>query len=340
MSDAGSDRGGRRNFGGENDGKVRDFSNWERKGPLSPAAGGPTGMSLREGGRQGSTDGSFRKNSPSWGDGRSSDGSRPPRREYVERPVPERQPTAADMDNQWRARMRPDAAVAPPSPDISAPSSPAPAAPATRPRLNLQKRTVSEAVPDAATSGSGDSKASPFGAARPVDTAAKEREVEEKRQLAIRQKRDADEKARAERAEEKKQAKERGEPERRESSGKPARESTGSQEEVDEEANDDESATPKFDILRRADSNTNDMIADEDVDEEQVGQAEDKAVKPKEIVRDAPRKANGAWRRGPEAPAGNTGESLEEDGWSTVPKSGKQRNNRRNNNAAARAIAS
>lgn len=59
MSDAGSDRGGRRPFE-QGDGKVRDFSNWERKGPLSPAmAAAP---SLREGGRQRSKDGpAFRK---------------------------------------------------------------------------------------------------------------------------------------------------------------------------------------------------------------------------------------------------------------------------------------
>ncbi len=186
MSDAGSERGSRRAFGGD-DGKVRDFGNWERRGPLSPAAAGPT--SLREGGRQGSKDGyNIRKNSPSWGEGRgegrSQDGSRPPRREFTERPPPDRQPTAPELDNQWRTKMRPDAPKAP-TPEASEPSSPAPpSGPATRPRLNLQKRTVSEADPVASPAQVSDAKASPFGAARPVDTAAKEKEVEEKRQLA------------------------------------------------------------------------------------------------------------------------------------------------------------
>jgi len=48
-----------------------------------------------------------------WGEGRpqgSQDGgSRPPRREFQERPVVERTPTAAEQDSQWRTKMRPDA---------------------------------------------------------------------------------------------------------------------------------------------------------------------------------------------------------------------------------------
>ncbi|GAD97760.1 predicted protein, partial [Paecilomyces variotii No. 5] len=96
VSDAGSDRApSRRNF--EGDGKVRDFGNWERKGPLSPVSG-----PLREGGRPRSNEGpQFRRSSPAWGEGRSQDGSRPPRREFKE----ERTPTAPELDNQWRARM-------------------------------------------------------------------------------------------------------------------------------------------------------------------------------------------------------------------------------------------
>lgn len=92
--------------------------------------------------------------------------------------------------------MRPDAPSANPSHDGSeAPGSPA-AAPAGRPKLNLTKRTVSEAVDAPATSG--DVKASPFGAARPIDTAAKEREIEEKRIAALKDKKEADDKAREE----------------------------------------------------------------------------------------------------------------------------------------------
>ncbi|KMU81471.1 translation initiation factor eIF4B [Coccidioides immitis RMSCC 3703] len=98
-SDAGSERGGRRPYEPA-DGKMRDFSTWERKGPLPPAA--PAG---REDGRPRSKDGpQLRRSSPAWGEGRSQDGSRPPRREFQERPPPERAPTAPELDNQWRAQ--------------------------------------------------------------------------------------------------------------------------------------------------------------------------------------------------------------------------------------------
>ncbi|KAK3069610.1 hypothetical protein LTS18_000284, partial [Coniosporium uncinatum] len=196
--DAGGDRGERRRPPFEGDGKPRDFGNWERKGPLSPVAGAPPTGPGREGGRPRMNDGPReRKLSPAWGEGRSQDGSRPPRREFAERPQVARQPTEAEMDNQWRSKMRPDAPAksSTPTPDASTPSSPAaPTAPASRPRLNLQKRTVSEAQPSPSAE-SGDSKASPFGAARPIDTSAREKEIEEKRQLAIRQKQEADAKA-------------------------------------------------------------------------------------------------------------------------------------------------
>ena len=300
MSDAGSERGARRGFGGD-DGKVRDFGNWERKGPLSPATPGPT--SLREGGRQASKDGyNFRKNSPSWGEGRSQDGSRPPRREFTERPPPERQPTAPELDNQWRARMKPDAPKIT-TPEASEPSSPAPPVaaapgPATRPKLNLQKRTVSEADPVASPAQISDAKASPFGAARPVDTAAKEKEVEEKRQLAIRQKKEADDKAKAERAEEKRLAREKADTEKERAKedgakdgaeGKETRETKESNM-TNENGEDGAPPTPKFDILRRADSGMNDMVADEENDdaEEQVQPTDDKAVKPRKLYEHQP----------------------------------------------------
>ncbi|KAK6611532.1 RNA recognition motif containing protein [Botrytis cinerea] len=205
----------------ESDGKVRDFGNWERKGPLSPLA--QQERAPREGGRPRTNDGPRaegfrdRKASPAaWGEGRSQgqgsgsqEGSRPPRREFQERPVAERAPTAADQDNQWRSKMRPDPPAAPAakSPVLSREGSEAPASPALpsapaggRPRLNLAKRTVSEAPADSSSSSAaGDAKASPFGAARPIDTAAKEKEIEEKRQQAIKEKKDADEKAKQER---------------------------------------------------------------------------------------------------------------------------------------------
>jgi translation initiation factor 4B len=162
--------------------------NWERRGPLAA----PEGMEERSESQRGP-----RTQSPAaWGEGGR------PRREFVERPErperPERTATAAEKDFQWRERMRPGAAAKSPEPGETPTSPSAPAQPAGRPRLNLQKRTVSEA-PDALSPGSGDAKASPFGAARPIDTATREKEIEEKRQQAIVEKREADEKAKEER---------------------------------------------------------------------------------------------------------------------------------------------
>jgi len=319
------ERGGSRrsNFGGDD--KIRDFSNWERKGPLSPVPNAAPQSREREGGRSRNTESRDRKLSPSWGEGRSQDGSRPPRREFQARPPPvERQPTAAEQDNQWRAKMRPDAPQksTSPTPDPSVPNSPAaqPAAPATRPKLNLAKRTVSEAQGNDAGTPS-DSKASPFGAARPIDTAAREREVVEKRELAIRQKKEADDKARDE---------------------KKARESAAKEKaEAEGEANDEkkENGEAKYEILSR-DTAEGEEDGDKDgVDASANGEiVEDKAVKPREFVRDPPRGPRaertggsgrggaGEWRRKSSTPAtpasprpGNTSETLEEDGWSTVP---------------------
>lgn len=183
---------------------------WERRGPLAPVAspegsgsrsgsrprGGPEGLGERSESHRGN-----RHQSPAaWGEERQ-DGSRPPRRDFAA-DRPERVVSAADKDMQWRDRMRPDSAK-PTSPDGSeAPPSPALSsaapAPGGRPRLNLQKRTVAEAPAASPTAGS-DSKASPFGAARPIDTAAKEKEIEEKRQQTVREKREAEEKAKEER---------------------------------------------------------------------------------------------------------------------------------------------
>ncbi|KAJ5083577.1 hypothetical protein N7456_013004 [Penicillium angulare] len=289
-SDAGSDRGGRRsNF--ESDGKIRDFSNWERKGPLAPSSGparDPARDPPREGGRPHSNEGGpgFRRNSPAWGEGRSQDeGSRPPA------PRPERVPTAADMDNQWRSKMRPDQ----PAKEPSTPTSPT--APAARPKLNLQKRTVSEAAPAAANAG-GDSKASPFGAARPIDTAAREREVEEKRQLAIRQKKESDDKAKAEKPEKQKQPKEEG------------------KERVPgTDSNKDSLEPPRgggnFEILQRAGEDESGEGVEQESNETPASAPE--ATEPKEST------ANGKWRAEEKAE--------DDDGWSTVATS--KRNNRR-----------
>ncbi|KAK6077197.1 RNA recognition domain-containing protein [Seiridium cupressi] len=209
-----SERRGPPRDGPVDDGKVRDFGNWERRGPLSPLP-----QAEREGSRDGSrprtNDGkrgeSFRgerRASPAtWGEGRD-EGSRPPRGEFRERPErperPERTPTAADLDNQWRSNMKPDRQTPEQSRNPSeapSPAGPAAAAPAGRPRLNLQKRTVSEApgITSPPPTSAADSKANPFGAARPIDTAAKEREIAEKQEQSAKEKKEAEEKAKEER---------------------------------------------------------------------------------------------------------------------------------------------
>lgn len=348
MSDAGSERGGpgRKPFF-EGDGKVRDFGNWERKGPLSPVpgAGPPVG---RDGGRmrEAREGGPPQERGAAWGEGRSDAGSRPPRKEYERPQAPERVPTAAEQDNQWRSKMKPDAPSPAATPDVSTPTSPAQAeAPKERPRLNLAKRTVSQA-PDSATAPSSDSKASPFGAARPIDTATREREVEEKRQIAIREKAEADEKAKAEKAA--KDAEQRAARAERADRGQAAQEGekvtsptveqrgdrrpsrqqqqqnggnswrSGKPKEAKEEAPQKERAN--FSILQRegeeGDMETPDASANGTI-------IHDKETKPQEPVVVAGEAQE------------TTAEALEDDGWSTVP--AKTKNNRR---GGGRAIAS
>ena len=326
-SDAGGERGGRRYEQG--DGKVRDFGNWERKGPLTPTLPPPPAPA----GRPSSNDGPReRRNSPAWGEGRSQEGSRPPRREFVERPAPP--PTAAEQDNQWRARMRPD----PPAPapnaspalsnkELSAPSSPAaapaaPAAPTTRPKLNLQKRTVSQAEPSPVAATPADSKASPFGAARPIDTAAREKEIEEKMKV----KKEHEDKVR----EEKRAADEKAKEERRVTKeaerAEKAKERANGQSKEPEQS--DTPAARNYQILRRDAAGEE---ANDGEDENANGEiTEDKAVKPKEIVRDI-KPTNG------EGVEQASAENLDEEGWSTVSKPQK---NRKGGNAGARALAS
>ncbi|KAL7791892.1 hypothetical protein V8C37DRAFT_137992 [Trichoderma ceciliae] len=201
-----SDYGERRPRDPASEGRSNREMTWERRGPLSPLAAQESGSreSSRARGPQeglGERSDSYRGNRrepAAWGEGRQ-EGARAPR-QYNERPErperPERNVTAAEKDFQWRDRMRPDAGNAPAAGDTpTSPGAPPPAqAPGGRPRLNLQKRTVSE-VADSASSAAADSKASPFGAARPIDTAAREKEIEEKRLQAIQEKREADEKA-------------------------------------------------------------------------------------------------------------------------------------------------
>ncbi|KAL2753283.1 hypothetical protein ACRALDRAFT_2043737 [Sodiomyces alcalophilus JCM 7366] len=201
-----SEFGERRSREPADDGRVRDFGNWERKGPLPP----PERPTTRDGsyppsadgGRSDSFRGGRRLSPAAWGEGQGPprhDRSRPPRDDR-----PERAPTAAEKDMQWRASMRPNPPPAQSRDGSEAPTSPSagPAAvlaPTGRPRLNLQKRTVSETAEVLSPSITGDAKSSPFGAARPIDTAQREKEVEERRQQQLKAKREAEEKAKEER---------------------------------------------------------------------------------------------------------------------------------------------
>ncbi|KAK6359670.1 hypothetical protein TWF696_000814 [Orbilia brochopaga] len=163
-------------------------------------------------------------------DQRSERGDRP-RRDYQRPAAPERAPTAAEKDNEWRRGARPDvppdqlkeqykaqqaaaqSTGSPPAgpqqagpPRDKAPPSgpkeryippPSPGAPQTRPKLELKKR--SENLPtDANQPAAADSKSNPFGGARPIDTTAREREVEEKRARQIAEKKAKEEKAKEE----------------------------------------------------------------------------------------------------------------------------------------------
>ncbi|KAK4189534.1 hypothetical protein QBC35DRAFT_513957 [Podospora australis] len=208
-----------REFQGGDDKPARDIT-WERRGPLSPIVQAERPGS-REGSRPRTNEGrtesfrSDRKASPAaWGPSEGRQDSRPPRREFSERPErPERVPTAAEKDFNWRNNMRAEpVAKAPASREGSeAPTSPAPAAalPVGRPKLNLTKRTVSEA-PETATAAAS-SKASPFGAARPIDTAAREREIEEKKLKAQKEAEEKAEKAKEEKIAQEAAAKEAAE---------------------------------------------------------------------------------------------------------------------------------
>lgn len=206
---------------------------------------------------------------------------------------------------------------------------------------------------------SGDSKASPFGAAKPVDTATKEKEVEEKRQQALRERKETEEKARAEKKEvddkvrvDKKIADDKAREEKRLAKevedSQPKAPAQARQEKVNgqkpEKENGASAPAPgkNYEILRRAadeDVSAADEEADEAEEADQNGTViKDKEIKPKEIVRDMGSK-NGATINGAktEASAGPSADVLENDGWSTVAKPTKTR---KNGNQAARAIAS
>ncbi len=253
--------------------------------------------------------------------------------------------------------MRPDppAKSATPSRETSNPPSPVPPpAPAVRPKLNLQKRTVSEAETASPASAVSDSKSSPFGGARPIDTSAREREIEERRQLALRQKKEQEEKLR----EEKRLAKEAAAKAERSSAASPppaaaeegkSREN-GKSKEVSKAKENGEGPPPvhsstSFEVLSQSDGDVGSEAArptaenEHDNSEGAKGEVvEDKDVKPQEIVREpaADKKPN-AWRTSAVEAKPTTAEGLEQEGWSTVSKG---KNNRRAPNQATRAIAS
>lgn len=160
----------------EGESRVRDMGSWERKGPLSPLP--PTSPTSERGGHG---DREFRRRSPA----PDAEGRRGG---FRERPPAERQPSAAETDNQWRRSAQPPQRSTPTSPTV----------PHTRPKLELKKRTeapVDTTTTPALTSGE---KPNPFGAARPIDTLKREKEVEERRAALAAERKAAEEKAREE----------------------------------------------------------------------------------------------------------------------------------------------
>ena len=388
MSETGSDRGNRRSPYEPSDGKLRDFGNWDRKGPLPPAisTGPPSRSADRPISRDGPRD---RRNSPAWGEGRterSEAGSRPPRRDFSDRPVIERAPTAAEADSQWRSKMRPDPPAHAPSPvpapaanspalisrepsrassTVSTPSGPAkPAALTSRPKLNLAKRTVTETPTAETPTASSDSKASPFGAAKPVDTAAKEKEAEEKQQIKLREKKEAEEKAATEKKAAEEKAKEEAKTVKEAENAKAAENGSPTTPKIpngprvpsgsrgrngtQDNAKDGGAAPVRktYEILRRQ-ADTDGVASGEDVEGAKANGniVDDKSIKPQQIERDISSPlTNGKPQNGissiqqPDSPADPTATALEEDGWSTVP--AKTKKIKGSITPAARAIAS
>lgn len=361
-SDAGSERGGSRRGGPafEGDGKVRDFGNWERRGPLTPSTGGPPSAGGPETLRR--NDRSFdRRGSPSWGEGigrappSSDGGSRPPRRDVSERPVaPPREPTASEQDSQWRNKMQPDKPVASntPTPDVSMPSSPVP--PASRPKLNLAKRTVSTAPADdnASATSATDSKASPFGAAKPIDTAKRDQEFEARQEEKRKEKEEADAKAKAER--EKAAAEKAAKGEAAASASQAAveggatgavsepravnggRRSSANKAGKNAKENGDYQPKPDFKILQRMENVDGDDLEEEgeDMRNEPANGAivgsDEKDVKPQEIIRDVN-----------EPDPDTTADQQQEEGWNVV--GGKERTSKsrgKPRGPSSRALAS
>ena len=162
----------------------------------------------------------------------------------------------------------------------------------------------------------------------------------EKREREAREKKEQDDKAREEKRateekaqEERKQAKEA---EKAEKASAPKEKVNG---QTKEKENGVDAPGKNYQILRRGTNDDTAIADDEDHNEDANGVVtEDKAIKPQEIVRDIQsKKPNGVDTHQSEGSASPSASALEGDGWSTVSK---PRNNRKNGNQGARAIAS
>ncbi|KAI5840238.1 hypothetical protein DFP73DRAFT_529321 [Morchella snyderi] len=278
MSSESGDRGERRQSAFEGSDKLRNLDKWERTGPLPPST--PTAGEHRPRSGERNERGEpreFRRRSPA----PSAEGT--PKREYRERPAIERQPTAPERDNEWRRGARPD----PPAPQRTPTAPSSPVAATTRPRLELKKRSEHPIEPALASATSdSSSKPNPFGAARPIDTFQRDKEVEEKRLAAIAAKRAKDEKDRKTRA----------------AAGENDKSEAGTP-----------TTTKDFSLLRRASGATEANTAEA----EGEGEAATTITAPSKKREERPTKATPSnWRK--QEPKETPVEEAA-DGWSTVP---------------------
>ena len=225
---------------------------WGKKTALPP-----TPTASEHGGRPRSGDREYRRRSPAPASEGGRGGS------YRERPQVERQQTAPERNNAWRNTARPDPPAVQEPLHGSTPASPV--VPHTRPRLELKPRSEHpiEPGPTSAASTGESSKANPFGAARPIDTSQREKEVAEKRAAAI-----VARKAKEEKAREEKKAREA---EKQSEAGTP----TGS--------------NKNFALLRRASAGPEGAAAEGEGEKEKEARVEKKDERP-------PKVTTGSWR--------------------------------------------
>jgi translation initiation factor 4B len=196
----------------------------------------------------------------------------------------------------------------------------------------LAKRTVPEATDLLSpASTSSDAKASPFGAARPIDTAAKEKEIEEKRLAALRERKEIEDRAR----EEKRLAKEAAKAEK-----------VGDADNIKENGAATIDPGKKFEILQRNEGEgSNDDGEAADPETSNGLNVDDKTVKSKETTREPKTKAaeSGAWRRpsgGPKPPRNDTPRGPRGDGPSRAPRNDGPRPQRANGAPPGAIVAS